>query len=242
MFSGRARRPAFTGAPHQYHRAARRLGAGWWPSQVARVLKCDPMDLHLLLREEPFADLYRAYLDLRSLAPEARIARLEEIALVLLEEAVETGDLRVAWFVVRERRQGRNPATTLARGIAAAAERDRRAARPYGEKPAPEPPPAPPRAEPRPPADPADRVAWRTAARMREAVMEEEAALREEPAPPAVYDEARLQEDLAAIREHGQSKRSLPADILDEIDADPAMPPEQKAYLRRLYMAMPEGP
>jgi hypothetical protein len=31
------------------------MGAGWPIPQVARVLKCDPMDLHLLLREEPFA-------------------------------------------------------------------------------------------------------------------------------------------------------------------------------------------
>jgi hypothetical protein len=135
MASRRPRRASFTGAPHQYHRAARRLGAGWPIAQVARVLGCDPMDLHLLLREEPFAELFRAYCDLRELPPEERIRRLEEVALVLLEEAVETGDLRVAWFVVRERRQGRNPASTLAKGIAAAAERDRKAARPYQEAP-----------------------------------------------------------------------------------------------------------
>jgi hypothetical protein len=101
---------------------------------VARVLGCDPMDLHLLLREAPFAQLFRAYCDLRELAPEERIRRLREVALVRLE-AVEEGDLRVAWFVVRERRQGRNPARTLAGGIAAAAERDRKAARPYQEAP-----------------------------------------------------------------------------------------------------------
>jgi hypothetical protein len=236
------RRSAFTGAPHQYHRAARRLGAGWPIPQVARVLGCDPMDLHLLLREEPFAELFRAYCDLRELAPEERIARLEEVALVLLEEAVETGDLRVAWFVVRERRQGRNPATTVAKGIAATAERDRKAARPYEEEPPAPPPPAPPRARPRPAADPGDRVAWRTAARLREGVMEEAAGRREEPPASPRYDDAVLQRDLAFVREHGQSRRSLPPDFLEMIEAEPDMPAAQKAYLRRLYMAMPEGP
>jgi hypothetical protein len=241
MASGHTRRASFTGAPHQYHRAARRLGAGWPIPQVARVLKCDPMDLHLLLREEPFAELVRAYCDLRELAPEERIARLEEVALVLLEEAVEEGDLRVAWFVVRERRQGRNPASTLAKGIAAAAERDQRAARPYEEEPAPPPVRRAP-ARPRPPAAPGDRVAWRTAARLREGVMEEEAGRREEtPASPR-YDDATLARDLAFIREHGQSRRSLPPDFLELIETEPDMPAEQKAYLRRLYAAMPEGP
>jgi hypothetical protein len=211
MASGHTR-PAFTGAPHQYHRAARRLGAGWPIPQVARVLRCDPMDLHLLLREEPFAELFRAHDDLRSLAPEERVARLEEVALVLLEEAVEEGDLRVAWFVVRERRQGRNPASTLARGISEAAERDQRAARPYEAAPPPPPVRQAP-TKPRPPADPGDRVAWRTAARLREGVMEEAAGGREEP-----------------------------PDILEEIEAEPEMSPAKKAHLRRVYLAMPEGP
>ena len=48
------RRPAFTGARHEQHRAARRLGAGWRPSQVAKVLDCDPATIHLLLREDEF--------------------------------------------------------------------------------------------------------------------------------------------------------------------------------------------
>jgi hypothetical protein len=53
MASGLTRRPSFTRAPHQYHRAARRLGAGWPIAQVARVLRCDALDPHLPLREEP---------------------------------------------------------------------------------------------------------------------------------------------------------------------------------------------
>jgi hypothetical protein len=91
-------------------------------------------------------------------------------------------------------------------------------------------------------AGPGDRVAWRVAARMREGMMEEEAGRRGEPPASPRYDDAMLQCDLALIRRHGQSRRSLPADILDEIAADPDMPPEQKAYLRRLYLAMPDGP
>jgi hypothetical protein len=94
--ASRSRRPSFTGAPHQYHRAARRLGAGRPIPQVARVLRCDAMNLHLLLREEPFAQLFRAHDDLRSLAPEARVARLEEVALLVLEETLEAKDPRVA--------------------------------------------------------------------------------------------------------------------------------------------------
>jgi hypothetical protein len=239
--ASRARRPAFTGAPHQYHRAARRLGAGWPIPQVARVLKCDPMDLHLLLREEPFAELFRAYCDLRELAPEERIRRLREVALLVLEEALEAKDPRVAWFVLRECERGQDPALTLARGISDAAERDRRAARPYEEAP---PPPsvrqAP--ATPRLPAAPADRVAWRTAARMREGVMEETAGRREAPPPPIRCDDAVLENDLALIHRLGHTRRSLPPDFLELIEAEPEMSPEQKAYFRRLYAAMPEGP
>jgi hypothetical protein len=235
------RRPAFTGAPHQYHRAARRLGAGWPIPQVARVLKCDPMDLHLLLREEPFAELFRAYYDLRELAPEERIARLREVALLVLEEALDEKDPRVAWFVLRECELGHDPAETLARGISDAAERDRRAARPYDEAPPPPPARQAP-TKPRPPAAPGDRVAWRTAARLREGVMEEAAGRREEPPASPRYDDAVLQRDLAFIRQHGQSRRSLPPDFLEMIEAEPDMPAAQKAYLRRLYLAMPEGP
>jgi hypothetical protein len=128
-------RPSFTGAPHQYHRAARRMGAGRPIAQVARMLGCDAMDLHLLLREAPFAQLFRAHDDLRSRAPEERIARLREVALLVLEEALAERDPRVAWFVLRACELGHDPAPTLARGIAAAAERDRRAARPYQEVP-----------------------------------------------------------------------------------------------------------
>jgi hypothetical protein len=236
------RRAPFTGAPHQYHRAARRMGAGWPIPQVARVLKCAPMDLHLLLREEPFAELFRAYCDLRELSPEERIQRLREVALLVLEEALEAKDPRVAWFVLRECERGQDPAETLARGIAAAAERDRRAARPYEEEPPPPPPPAPPRATPRPPANPADRVAWRTAARLREGVMEEEAGRREEPPQPILYDDAVLENDLALIRRLGHTRRSLPPDFLELLAAEPEMSAEKLAYFRRLYAAMPEGP
>jgi hypothetical protein len=241
MHFGRPRRSAFTGAPHQYHRAARRLGAGWHVPQVARVLKCDPVDLHLLLREEAFAELYRAYLDLRTLSPEERIRRLKEVALVVLEEALEAKDPRVAWFVLRECERGQDPAESLARGISDAAERDRKAARPYEEEPPP--PPvrrAPPK--PRPPADPGDRVAWRTAARLREGVMEEAAGRREEPPPPLAFDEAMFQRDLAFIRRFRQTRRSLGPDFVALLEADPNRTAEEKAYWRRLYAAMPEGP
>jgi hypothetical protein len=124
--TSRPHRPAFTGAPHQYHRAARGLGAGRPIAQVARVLGCDAMDLHLLLRDAPFAQLFRTHDDLRSLAPEERIARLREVALLVLEEVLEEKDPRVAWFVLRACELGRDPAPTPARGIAAAAERGAR--------------------------------------------------------------------------------------------------------------------
>jgi hypothetical protein len=80
------------------------------------------------------------------------------------------------------------------------------------------------------------------AAGMRQGVMEEEAGRREESPQPARCDDAVLERDLALIREHGQSRRSLPPDILDEIEAEPKMSPAKKAHLRRLYLAMPEGP
>jgi hypothetical protein len=108
------------------------------------MLGCHALDLHLLLREAPFAQLFRAHDDLRSLAPEARVARLEEAA-----------------------------------------------------------------------------------------------ARREE---PPRCDDAVLERDLALIRRHGQGRRSLPPDILDDVEADPNATPAKKAHLRRLCMAMPQGP
>ncbi|HET6467970.1 MAG TPA: hypothetical protein VFG43_06295 [Geminicoccaceae bacterium] len=86
MATSHPRRAAFTGAPHEHHRAARRLGAGWRPSEVARLLDCDPATIHLLLRDEAFVRLYRSYLALRQLAPADRLARLARLAVALLEE------------------------------------------------------------------------------------------------------------------------------------------------------------
>jgi hypothetical protein len=37
-------------------------------------------------------------------------------------------------------------------------------------------------------------------------------------------------------------RRPLPADIPEAVDADPEMSPAKKAYLRRLHLAIPEGP
>jgi hypothetical protein len=164
------------------------LGAGRPIAQVARVLGCDAMDLHLLLRAAPFAQLFRAHDDLRSLAPEAR------------------------------------------------------AARPYDEEPPPPPPERPAQAKPRPAADPGDRVAWRTATRLREGVMEEEAGRREAPPPPIRCDDAMLENDLALIRRLGHTRRCLPPDFLELIAADPDVSAEQKAHFRRLYAPMPDGP
>jgi hypothetical protein len=72
--------------------------------------------------------------------------------------------------------------------------------------------------------------------------MEEQAGLREEPPPPIRYDDAVLENDLALIHRLGHTRRSLPPDFLEMIAAEPDMPAAQKAYLRRLYLAMPEGP
>jgi hypothetical protein len=77
---------------------------------------------------------------------------------------------------------------------------------------------------------------------MREGVMEEAAGRREEPPPPIRCDDAVLENDLALIRRLGHTRRSLPPDFLELLEAEPDMPAEQKAYLRRLYAAMPEGP
>ncbi|HET6467545.1 MAG TPA: hypothetical protein VFG43_04115, partial [Geminicoccaceae bacterium] len=92
MATAHPRRAAFTGAPREHHRAARRLGAGWRPSEVARLLDCDPAPIHLLLRDEEFVRLYRSSLALRQLAPKARLARLAKLALALLAEGEEEGD------------------------------------------------------------------------------------------------------------------------------------------------------
>ncbi|HET6468439.1 MAG TPA: hypothetical protein VFG43_08700 [Geminicoccaceae bacterium] len=53
---------------------------------MARLLDCDPATIHLLLRDEAFVRLYRSYLALRQLPSEERLARLERLAVALLEE------------------------------------------------------------------------------------------------------------------------------------------------------------
>ncbi|HET6468209.1 MAG TPA: hypothetical protein VFG43_07515, partial [Geminicoccaceae bacterium] len=185
------------------------------------------------------------------------LARLAELALVVLEEGVEEGDAWVAGYVVRERRRGRNPAQRLAEGIAAAAERDAKAAPPDEDDAPAAPPPAQARAAPRPAADPVDRAAWRTAARLRGSVVREQAATLEplpeaepEPQPEPQLEPEPRPEPLPKPAPEPPEPEAAPAvparwlsvDVLEALAAEPGAGPTQKARLHRVIGALAQGP
>jgi hypothetical protein len=95
-------------------RLAQRLGAGACREQAARAERLTAYEVEALLAEDSFQALVAHYQALQALAPEARLDRLTALAIELLELALAAGDVRVAIFVVRESRAGRNPARRLA--------------------------------------------------------------------------------------------------------------------------------
>jgi hypothetical protein len=163
-------------------RLCRRLAAGLTPAQAARAEGVEETEVETLLADPDFAALVDEFRALQALPEAEARALLLRLARGVLEEAAVEGDVRVALFIWREETRGRDPAATLADGVVAAS---RHAARPPAPVPAPPPPETPPPARaPRPPAHPADRIAWRTAARLREALVAEHATIRR-CAPPS---------------------------------------------------------
>lgn len=153
-------------------RIGRRLAAGHRPAHVARAERLAPEALARLLAEPDFTALVAAYRKLDALPLEQQLERLEKLALLVIENALNAGNWRVAVFVLGERRAGRNPARRIAQGIVAAG---RRAAKsPTEPCPSVAQPPAPATARrPCPPADPAAGVEARTRAGLRVAVAAE---------------------------------------------------------------------
>lgn len=170
-----AGRRAIARATRPHRRLGRLIADGLSPAQAARVEGIGETELAGLLAEPGFARLVEAYRAFDGLPEEARRERLVRLARCVIEDAVEDGDVRVATFVLREEARGRDPARTVADGVIAAhrraaVARPARTAEPETEADA-----APVRAS-RHHAESGDRDAWRTAARLRDALVREHAA------------------------------------------------------------------
>jgi len=110
-------------ARHDRRRIAQRLAASLRPSIVAALEGTSDADIETLLGDAGFARLVKHYEELRALPPDARLAKLKDTAMEVLELALEAGDVRVALFVMAEGGAGRHPAETLAKGVVKSIER-----------------------------------------------------------------------------------------------------------------------
>ncbi|WP_088561183.1 hypothetical protein [Arboricoccus pini] len=130
-------------------RTAQALAGGRSAADLARVNRVSLMEVEKLLRDEEFQELLRHYSTMAALPYEERIARLAPLALAILEMGLETGDMRVAMFVLYEQNRGRDPARSMAERVVAKAE-----AAAGESQPQPVWPPSTPPKEPRqPPGD-----------------------------------------------------------------------------------------
>jgi hypothetical protein len=77
-------------------------------------------EVKALLTQPDFQQLVETCREFDAMPADERLAMLEHLALTVLEHALARGDVRVALFFLRERRQGRNPARTLATRVLAA--------------------------------------------------------------------------------------------------------------------------
>lgn len=132
-------------------RIAHRLASGMRVTEVARIERCEPEDIDKLLHDRTFQALVRHWEEVVSLDPEARLQRLTDMAMALIELGIASGDLRVAMFVARERKAGRHPARTVAKRLVATIERRAGQTEPRPEPPPDRPPREPPAATATPP-------------------------------------------------------------------------------------------
>ncbi|SNB79471.1 hypothetical protein SAMN07250955_12127 [Arboricoccus pini] len=95
-------------------RSAQALASGRSTEQVALINRQPVMEVEKLLRDEEFQELLRHYRSIADLSYDERVARMAPIALQILKMGLETGDLRVAMFVLYEQNRGRDPARRLA--------------------------------------------------------------------------------------------------------------------------------
>ncbi|WGF89111.1 hypothetical protein [Marinivivus vitaminiproducens] len=136
-------------------RTAQALAAGRRIEEVAALQRVPVRAVLDLLDADGFQALLAHYRAVAALDAEARLERLTQVALELLELGLETGDLQAAMFVVAERRAGRHPGRTLAAHAIARIEAEAARTRPV---PAPRRPTAP-RARPPLPAGPWNHLA-----------------------------------------------------------------------------------
>ncbi|WGF89969.1 hypothetical protein [Marinivivus vitaminiproducens] len=85
-------------------RCARALAAGRSLDAVARVERVAAIELEALLADGQFQALVAHYAALAALPRAERLARLADVALEVLEHAVEAGELRASMFVLHEHR------------------------------------------------------------------------------------------------------------------------------------------
>jgi hypothetical protein len=117
MLSSRRPRPARI----DEYRLGFRLAHGLTPAQAARAEGTPLADVEALLAQPDFQQLLETCREFDAMPVDKRLAMLEHLALTILEHALARGDVRAALFFLRERRQGRNPAHTLATRVLSAA-------------------------------------------------------------------------------------------------------------------------
>jgi hypothetical protein len=176
--------------PRQRATLARRIAAGLPVWAAARGSNLPAEQVGELIWEPEFRELIGAWAEILDMDPEARKQRLLKLASMVIEEKLNAGCRRTAFFVQREYARRRDPAATLAKGFSqlvelerAKAERAERLAEaaPAAAEPAPAPTPteaavAEAEAARRIPATahPDDRSMWRQAGELRREMLDEQ--------------------------------------------------------------------
>ena len=169
------RRPRNICAKRDQLRISQRLAHGLTPAQVARAEGTEESAVTALLARDGFKALVASHAAQLAEPAEQHTARLVKLARQTLENALTLDwDVGAALFVLEENARQRDPALTLAEGVIAAS---RRAVRSSTAGPPPTPPPDAPAATAAPrPYDPLAGLMQRGGARLRRAVLEEQAA------------------------------------------------------------------
>jgi hypothetical protein len=116
-----ARRPGYNPyARRDWLRISHRLATGMTTGEVARAEAVDEADIEGLLTQPDFSGLLDAARALAARPAAEQTVRLVTLARFALEMALADGDMRVAFFILREADRGRDPAATVAKGVLAA--------------------------------------------------------------------------------------------------------------------------
>jgi hypothetical protein len=111
--------------PRQRATLARRIAAGLPVWAAARGSNLPKEAVGELMWEPEFRELIGAWAEILDMEPEARKKRLLLLAATVIEEKLEAGCGRTAFFVQREYRRHRDPAATLAKGFSQLVELER---------------------------------------------------------------------------------------------------------------------